>query len=379
MVPEGSRVRLNVPLLDRDEAEAVERVLESGFLTQGPRAAEFESLVASQVGTSYAFAVSSATTGLHLTLDALGVRAGDEVVIPDFSFPATANAVVQLGAVPVFVDIDIETFNMDPALVEASVTDRTKAIMPVHAFGLTADMDPINAIADRLGLPVLEDAACALTATYHGRQAGSLATAGVFSFHPRKIITTGEGGMITTDDGALADRLRVLRTHGAVRGELYMDFIDAGYNYRLSDVHAAIGIAQMRKLDTIFEARQRLAAELGRLLADVEGVRAPVVPDGYTHSFQSYVVLLDDDIDRDRVIVEMKRLDIETTLGTYSMHLQPYFRGRFSIEDDALPNATRAHRQALTLPLYPQLRTADLELIVERLVEAIAASGARSS
>jgi dTDP-4-amino-4,6-dideoxygalactose transaminase len=251
--------------------------------------------------------------------------------------------------------------------------------MPVHAFGLTADMDPINAIADRHGLPVLEDAACALTAAYHGRQAGSLSTAGVFSFHPRKIITTGEGGMITTNDDALADRLRVLRTHGAVRGELYMDFVDAGYNYRLSDVHAAIGIAQMRKLDAIFEARQRLARELGALLADVAGVRAPVVPEGHTHSFQSYVVLLDDDLDRDRVIVEMKRRDIETTLGTYSMHLQPYFRGRFAIADEALPNATRAHRQALTLPLYPQLRTADLELIVERLAEAIAASGTRPS
>lgn len=372
-------MRLNVPLLDRSEAEAVERVLESGFLTQGPRAAEFESLVASRVASAHAFAVSSATTGLHLTLDALGVGAGDEVIIPDFSFPATANAVVQLGAVPVFVDIDPATFNIDPALIDDAVTDRTKAIMPVHAFGLTADMDPINAIAQQRGLPVLEDAACALTATYHGRQAGSLGTAGVFSFHPRKIITTGEGGMITTDDDALADRLRVLRTHGAVRGPLYMDFVDAGYNYRLSDVHAAIGIAQMAKLDEIFEARQRLAGELGALLADVEGVRAPVVPDGLTHSFQSYVVLLDDRIDRDAVIVEMKRRDIETTLGTYSMHLQPYFRGRFSIADDALPNATRAHRQALTLPLYPQLRSSDLQVVVERLVEAIAATGSRSN
>jgi perosamine synthetase len=367
-------VRLNVPLTDSAELDAVAQVLDSGFLTQGPRAAELESLVSSYVGVASAHATSSATTGLHLALHAVGVKPGDEVIIPDFSFPATANAVVQIGAVPVFVDIDIATFNLDPALLEAAITPRTAAIMPVHAFGLCADMDPIVAIADRHGLPVIEDAACALSGLYQGRQAGSLGTAGVFSFHPRKIITTGEGGMITTDDPELAARIQVLRTHGAVRGELFMEFIDAGFNYRLSDVHAAIGVAQMAKLDHIVERRQALAAGLTERVSRIDGVTAPTVPDGSRHAFQSFVVLLDDELDRDAVIRAMKERDVETTLGTYSMHLQPYFRDRFGIADAALPQSTRAHHQALTLPLYPQLTDDDLDTIAATLVAAIAAT-----
>ncbi|WP_166790402.1 DegT/DnrJ/EryC1/StrS family aminotransferase [Cryobacterium tagatosivorans] len=366
-------MRLNVPITDAAEIAAVTAVLESGFLTQGPRAAEFENLVGSWVGTSRAYAVSSATTGLHLALHAVGVKPGDEVIIPDFSFPATANAVIQQGAIPVFVDIDIDTFNLDPSRLEAAITSRTTAIMPVHAFGLCADMDPINEIAARHSLPVIEDAACALAGTYKGRQAGSLATAGVFSFHPRKIITTGEGGMIMTDDEELGNKIQVLRTHGAVRGELFMSFIDAGYNYRLSDVHAAIGVAQMAKLAGITEGRHERADSLTERLAGLDGVRTPVVPEGTRHAYQSYVVLLDDDIDRDAVIRAMKSRDIETTLGTYGMHLQPYFRDRFGIEDAALPVSTRAHNQALTLPLYPQLTDSDLDLIAEKLAESIVA------
>jgi perosamine synthetase len=365
-------MRLNVPLTGAEELQLIEEVLDSGFLTQGARAAEFERLIAESVGSEHAFAVSSATTGLHLALHAAGVMAGDEVIVPDFSFPATANVVIQQGATPVFVDIDLETFNLDPAQLEAAITPRTTAIMPVHAFGLTADMDPINRIAESHGIPVIEDAACALGATYHGHQAGTLSLAGVFSFHPRKIITTAEGGMITTSDEALSDRLRVLRSHGAVRGSHFMSFIDAGYNYRLSDVHAAIGVAQMDRLDGILRRRRELAAEYGAALAGLAGVRAPVVPDGMLHSYQSYVVLLDEDIDRDRVIDAMKANDVEATLGTYSMHLQPYFRERFGIADEELPAGTRAQRSALTIPLYPQLTGADVEKVVETLASAIA-------
>lgn len=370
-------MRLNIPLTGAPEVDAVREVIESGYLTQGAKTAAFEDAVRGYTAARHAAAVSSATTGLHLALVALGVQPGDEVVIPGFSFPATANAVIQQGATPVFVDIDEATFNLDPALLDAAVTDRTRAIMPVHAFGLCADMDAINAVAARHELPVLEDAACALGGTYGGRHAGTLGTAGVYSFHPRKIITTAEGGMITTDDDELAKRIAVLRAHGAVRGELYMEFVEAGFNYRLSDVHAAIGLAQMTRIDDIVSGRRRAASELTSRVSGIEGVQVPTEPAGTAHTFQSYVVLLDDRIDRDEVIRRMRTRDIETTLGTYGMHLQPYFRERFGIPDEALPHTTRAHHQALTLPLYPQLTEDDMDAIADALRLSIEESTTR--
>lgn len=364
-------LKLNIPLTGPEEAEAAAAVLATGYLTQGPRAAEFERITAEFTGSKYAFATSSATTGLHLSLAALGVQPGDEVVVTDYSFPASANVIVQLGATPVFVDILIDDFDLDPGLLEAAVTPRTKAIMPVHAFGLVADMDPINEIAARHGIPVLEDAACALGGTYHGRQAGSIGTMGVFSYHPRKVITTGEGGMIITDDDDLAERIRILRSHGSVRGSHYMSFIDAGYNYRLSDILAAIGVVQMGRLDEILSSRSALADQYAEMLPDVDGVRSPITPAGRTHTYQSYVVLLDDWIDRDRIIDSMRAKEIETTIGTYGMHLQPYFRERFGIPDADLPASTRAHYSTLTLPLHGGLDRDDLARVAQSLDESI--------
>jgi perosamine synthetase len=365
-------MRLNVPELGAEELAAVQGVLESGYLTQGKVTAQFEDAVRDVVGTKAAFAVSSATTGLQLSLHALGVEPGDEVVVPAFSFPATANAVIQHGAVPVFVDIEPDTFAIDPAKIGTAVTGRTRAVMPVHPFGLCADMDPITALARAHGLAVVEDSACALTATYGGRQAGSLGDIGVFSFHPRKIVTTGEGGVITTDDEAAIERISVLRTHGSVRGELYLEFVDAGYNYRLSDINAAVGLVQMQRLDGIAARRRELAAELTDRLRGVEGVHVPTEPAGRRHSYQSYVVMLADEIDRDAVIRALKGDGIESTLGTYGMHLQPYFRTRFGQTPEDFPESTRAHRQALTLPLHGSLTLHDLDLLAAAVEAACA-------
>src|SRR5262249_25152874 len=241
-------MRLAASYTDEDEISEIRGVLDSGYLTQGPKVAEFERLVAGSVGTRYAFATTSATTALHLSLVALDVGPGDEVLVPDFTFPATANVAIQQGARPVLVDIDLETFTIDVNDLAEKITPRSRAIIPVHTFGLSADMGPILELADVHGLAVVEDAACAIGATYYGKPVGGLAETGCFSFHPRKVITTGEGGMITTGDDLLAEKIQLLRNHGGVRREGRFTFEASGYNYRMSDILAAVGVAQMRKL-----------------------------------------------------------------------------------------------------------------------------------
>lgn len=359
------------PYVGAEELNAVREVLESGFLTQGPKTAEFEKLVSTYSGSSFGHATSSATTGLHLALHVLGVGKGDEVILPDFSFPATANVVVQLGATPIFVDITLDTFNIDISKIEEKITGKTKAIMPVHAFGLCADMDPILSVANQYGISVLEDAACALGATYKGAGAGSLGKMGVFSFHPRKVITTGEGGMIVTDDFDISQQLAVLRTHGAVRDELYLRFEECGFNYRLSDINSAIGVVQMGKLDSILQGRRKAARQYSHLLSSIPEIETPIEPESFRHSYQSYVVLLDRKIDRDVVIANMRQAGIETTLGTYSMHLQPVFLKLYDLKNIDFPNATHAHNQCLTLPLSHISTESDLEFVSKVLQDAI--------
>lgn len=364
-------IRLAVPLIDDAELREIEGVLASGYLTQGPKVAEFEELVAGLVGTRYAYATTSATTALHLSLVAFGIGPGDEVIVPDFTFPATANVVVQQGARPVMADVDLATFTMSPDDLASRITSRTRAIMPVHAFGLAADMDPILALARERGVPILEDAACAIGSTYYDRQVGALGTIGCFSFHPRKAITTGEGGMITTDDESLAARIQLLRSHGGVRARGRFTFVEAGFNYRLSDILAAVGVAQFRKLSSIIAVKRALADRYQSLLKEVDGVEPPEEPAWGGHVYQSYVVLLDDQISRDDVIVHMRSAGIETTLGTYAMHAEPYFQREFGLSPGDLPNSYRAYRQSLTLPLYPGLGEDDLIRVADALRVAI--------
>ena len=372
-------IRLVVPAVGDDELREIAEVLASGYLTQGPKVAEFEQAVAAWVGSRHAVATTSATTALHLTLAALNIGPGDEVLVPDFTFPATANVVIQQGARPVLVDIDPATFTIDPEDLARRITARTRAIIPVHAFGLAANMDAVNEIAALHGLKVIEDAACAIGSTYHAHPCGSLGTAGCFSFHPRKAITTGEGGMVTTDDDELADRLRLLRNHGGIRSAGRFTFEAPGFNYRLSDVLAAMGVAQMRKLEVLVAEKRRLAGLYDHRLRLLDGVRRPVTPDGFGHVFQSYVVLLDERIDRDRVIETLREQGIETTLGTYALHAEPFFAKTYGWRPGELPESYRAYRQTLTLPLYPGLRDGDVDRVVAALAAVLAAPPERGS
>ena len=364
-------IRLALPETDADELAEIATVLESGYLTQGPKVVELERGVAELVGAKHAFATTSATTALHLALAALDIRAGDQVLVPDFTFPATANVVVQLGATPVLVDVDPRTFAIDVEDAERRITPNTRAVMPVHPFGLSADMDPVTDLAQRHGIAVVEDAACALGTTFHGRPVGAIGTAGCFSFHPRKSITTGEGGMIVTNDDVLADRIAVLRNHGGRRSEGRYRFEAAGFNYRLSDILAAVGVAQLRKLSSILERRRAIAAGYTAALRDVGGVSAPYEPAWGGHVFQSYVTTVDNGIDRDALIRFMAGRGIETTLGTYALHAEPYFARTLGHAPGDLPHSWDAYRRSLTLPLFPQMSESTQARVVGTLVEGL--------
>ncbi|HWE60776.1 MAG TPA: DegT/DnrJ/EryC1/StrS family aminotransferase, partial [Chloroflexota bacterium] len=290
------------PYITEDEVQAVAAVVRAGWLLQGPQVAAFEEALAYYVGARHAVATTNCSAALHLALAAWDIGPGDEVIVPSYGFIAVAHAVVHTGATPVFVDIDPRTCTMDPGAVETAVTPRTRAVIPVDQHGLPADLHAILLIADRYGLHVLEDAAPALGATVLGRRVGAISPATCFSFHAHASITSGEGGMITTDDGALAARLRMLRAHGAALPDpMHLhanalapdDYDAAGYNYRLTDIQAAVGLAQLKKIDWILERRRTLGERYTRLLADLPGLTLPHVPSGLSHVYQSYAVRLD--------------------------------------------------------------------------------------
>ena len=360
-------IRLNLPYTDQREIEEIQKVLATGFFTQGPKVAEFEQKVGAYIGAKHAFAMSSATTALQLSLHALNLPVDSEVLVADFTFPATANIVVTEGLTPVLVDINLDTFSMDPLDLERRVTDKSRAIIPVHAFGCSADMDAIMAVAKKHHLAVIEDAACALATTYNGRFVGTIGDFGCFSFHPRKAITTGEGGLITTENDQLAEKVAVLRNHGGVKGDFFYRYEEAGYNFRLSDIQGAVGVAQMEKLDWILENKRRLAALLREMLTDVKGVTPPVEPVWGGHVYQSFVVMVDDGLNRDKLIERTRANGIETTLGTYACHAQPFYMRTYGYQPGDLPNSYKAFTQSLTLPLYPQMDEGVLELIVNTL------------
>ena len=355
--------------------ESIRSVLEDGFLVQGKHVERFEAMVAAYTHRKFAVAVNSGTSAIHCALLALGIAEGDEVIVPDFTFPASANAVVTCGATPVLADIDLETFDLSIASFEASITPRTKAVMPVDLFGLGADMPAIEAVACRHGLAVVEDAACALGSSVAGKMCGAFGAASAISFHPRKIVTTAEGGMVLTDAESVAGTVRRLRNHGADTSGGTMQFVAAGYNMRMNEIQACLGIDQMERISGIVEGRRTAARHYRELLRGASGVRVPAEPDGYVHTYQSYVVFLDGDIDRDRVISLMRASGVETAIGTYAVHQQPFYRDRFGYKPESLPSSAQAFRQTLSLPMYASLEEDTIDQVVARLKECIA--GAR--
>jgi perosamine synthetase len=375
-------IRLTIPSIEEDDLQAVRDVLLSGHLVNGVKTVDFERAVAEHLGAQYAVAVSSGTAALHLALLALDVKPGDMVVVPTFSFVATANVVEMCGARPVFVDILPDTFNLDPNRLEevlkqlyarSATAALVKAIMPVHAFGQMADMPAVEALAQQYGIPIIEDAACALGATLHGRPAGTWSAAGCFSFHPRKAITTGEGGMIVTNDGGLASRMKALRNHGQDPESPFPDFILPGLNYRITEFQAALGLTQFTKLERILAARRRLASSYDTLLANTT-LLPPANAAGSEPVYQSYVALLPREVasQRPALMAGLRAKGIETTIGTWHMPMTTYFRTRYGHSAGEFPVTDDVFARALTLPIYERLEAADQERVVAELVAELA-------
>ena len=374
-------IQLTIPSIEEDDLRAVRAVLASGYLVQGPRVAAFEQAVAKYVGCRYAVAVSNGTAALHLALLSLDVRPGDIVLVTAYSWLSTANVIELCGAQPVFVDIQPDTFNLDPACLESvlkrlmatpETAKRVRAVLPVHTFGQMADMPAILELANRYALPVVEDAACALGATLHNRQAGTWGVMGCFSFHPRKTVTTGEGGMITTDDPALDERLRVLRNHGLDPKAPSPDFIMPGFNYRLTEYQAALGLTQLAKLERIITVRCQLAAHYDTLLARTP-LRPPCVRAGQRAVYQSYVTLLPEHLaaQRQELITQLKATGIETTIGTWHMPMTTYFRTRYGYHTGLFPIADRVFARSVTLPLHERLSQIDQQDVCNALLRVL--------
>jgi perosamine synthetase len=366
------------PWLGQDEAEAAAAAVASGWVAQGPRVAEFERAVAARVGAGHGVAVSSCTTALHLALALGGIGPGDEVIVPSLSFIATANAARYVGATPVFADVDAATANLTAKTIEEARTPATRAVVLVHQGGMPAALGEVRALAAAHGLLLVEDAACALGSTYEGAPVGAGATMGAFSFHPRKLVTTGEGGMLTTDDADVAARARRLREHGmnvsaaerhASAQPVLERYLEVGFNYRMTDIQAAVGLVQLAKLDAMIARRRRLARRYQHLLTGLPGLEVVADPPYGTTNYQSFWVVLPDDapVGRDEVLARMQAAGVSCRRGIMAAHLEPAYAGHAA---PPLPVTERLTRRSLILPLFHQLTEADQERIVSALAEA---------
>lgn len=397
------KYELGVPIarasLTQDEIESVLEPLRAGWLVQGPQVQQFEKLWSEYTSARNSIAVTSCTSALHLSLLALGIGPGDEVIVPAFTWISTANVVERVGATVVFVDIDLRTFNLDVAQVESKISSNTRAVMPVHLFGLAANMGPLMKIAERYDLRIVEDAACGFGTTYFGRHVGTFGEMGSFSFHPRKAITTGEGGMVTTDDDALAARIRRLRDHGAEitdlqrhlgpRPYLLPDFTEAGLNQRMTDIQAALGAAQMSRASEIVSERRSLADKYDESFRGLSWLQTPASTEGFGHSYQSYACLFFPDQahhaaqNRDPQAIEeinrkrnswMERLHlagVATRPATHAVHMLSYYKTKYGLTPSDFPAAYAANECSVSLPLFHGMEDFEQQHVIDIVLKGL--------
>jgi perosamine synthetase len=369
------RIAISCPATGEEEWQACREPLLSGWLTQGPKVAAFEKAFAARHRVSHAIAVSSCTTALHLALAGIGVGPGDEVIVPAFTWVATANAVVYCGATPVFADVDRATYNLDVAAVARRLTPRTRAVIAVHLFGRCADMEALRA-ALPAGVALIEDAACAAGSAWQGRPVGTMGEVAAFSFHPRKSVTTGEGGMVTTDDAALARRIDQMRNHGAAVSEeqrhagprpyLLPEFELLGYNYRMTDLQGAVGLVQLSKLDAFIDERARWAAWYREALAGLAWLRLPDEPPGMRHGWQAFVTYVDPvraPAARNDIMQRLEQQGIATRPGTHAVHTLAYYRKRFGLAAGDFPAARDCAEHTMAIPLHNRMAADDYQYV----------------
>lgn len=375
MIP---NIQISLPVTGEEEWHALKEPLYSGWLTSGPKVREFEQLFAERHQVKHALAVTSATTALHLALVALGIKPGDQVIVPAFTWISTANVVEYCGAEVVFVDIDPKTFNLDVYDLSCRITNKTKAIIPVHLFGLCADIDAIKKIAGEI--PLIEDGACAAGAGYFGRPSGGLGAIGCFSFHPRKSITTGEGGMVTTNDDQIAERIGMLRNHGAsiseeqrhlgARPYILPEFNMLGFNYRMTDLQGAVGIVQIKKLDTFIEERNKWASFYSSELSGVDWLSMPTYQQGYRHGWQSFVTLVDEEkspMTRNQMMEKLQEKGVSTRPGTHAVHMLSYYRNKYKHKASDFPGAALANDCSMAIPLHNRMSPEDYQYVVNTI------------
>lgn len=373
----------HVPSIGPQEIAAVSAALESHWITAGPRVQEFQKAFRAFVGSEHALAVDSCTAGLHVVLAALGIGPGDEVIVPDMTFCATANVVMHVQAKPVIADVTRDTYHIDPAAIERSITPKTKAIIPVHYGGQLCDMDAIMDIAQRHRLFVIEDSAHTIGVKYRGRMVGTIGNATVFSFYATKNLTTAEGGMITTDDDDLAEKIRILTLHGiskdawkrySAQGTWYYEVVAEGFKYNMTDLEAALGLVQLRRLPEFMARRRRLAERFNAGLKDVRGIRIPATLPYNDHGWHLYVVEINEQVcgvSRDRFIEAMREHGIGTSVHFIPLHRHPLYRNKLGVKPEQFQRSEEIYQRIVSLPLYPAMRDEDADRVISAVQETL--------